>query len=153
MATMIFMSIFLSGCIEKTLYPAVILTVVSVTPNELRITSTETTGTSITFPSTVIVLKSETQVPATLVSYSVSYSTNLGQSLPALRIEETPYDLFLAGGGSADITISPYTQKVADLFELSTSDISPIKATITLTVKDVNGNTVNREAHCLLYKS
>lgn len=145
----------LSGCIEKTVLPALILSVTSVTPYELKPTSATdaTTGaTTYTLPTTVIALRSMTKVPARLVSFNISYSTRIGQPLPSLRIDETPYDLYLTPDSTINITMSPYSERVLNLFLFSTSEISPIRAVMTLTVKDVNNNTIHRDAHCLLLK-
>ncbi|MBF0499877.1 MAG: hypothetical protein HQM09_07080 [Candidatus Riflebacteria bacterium] len=141
----------LVGCSEKTIYPAVLQTVVSVTPYEITPTAISATGTAtVTQPS--IALRSDSGVPSQLKSYSVAYSTNLGQNIPELRIEETPYDLFLAQNATTNIPVTVYTQRVVDLFSRSTSNISPIRATILLTINDANGNTTQREASCLLYQ-
>ncbi|MFZ2957872.1 MAG: hypothetical protein WA705_13375 [Candidatus Ozemobacteraceae bacterium] len=144
-------AIALTGCTESTIFPAVVQTVVSVSPYEITPTAMNASGT-VTVSQLTIALKTETGVPSRIVSYSIAYATNLGQPISQLRVEETPYDLYLAPSVSTNIPVTVYSQRVADLYAQSTSDISPIRATVILTVKDVNGNTVKREASCLLYK-
>jgi len=147
----VFSCVALPGCIQKTIYPAILLTVVSVTPFELRPTA-PTGSATITLPSVVVALRSDVQMPANLVAYSFAYETNLGSPLPQLAVGPIPIELSLTVGGTTNITLNPYTQTVVDLFSNTTSEISPIKATILLDVKDVNENTVRKEAHCLLYR-
>lgn len=145
----LFSAVFAAGCLEKTVYPALITTVVTVTPSDLQ----PTTGTdTLELPSAEIELRSETQVPARLVSYHVTFETPLGQPMESLRIPETPVDQYLTPGSSNQIVVRPYTTRVVDLYSSSASDIEPIRATITLTIKDENGNLTYPQAHCLLYK-
>ena len=141
------LSLFGNGCIEKTLLPAVIITVANVTPYDLVPTSTATAQ----LPSCQVNLTFETLVPTRLQSFSVSYASKLGQPIPVLRIEETPMEVRFTGGAAA-VTFNPYTAKVVELYELTSSDISPIIATIRLTFRDANGNTVQRDATCRLFK-
>ncbi len=97
-----------SGCIQKALFPEAHFTVVSVTPDKLRATVTEaeaagagegeeestTTEKKVTLPSTVISLNPDFQIPADLVSFSISYTTRLGEAIPAVAVPETPYEAF-----------------------------------------------------------
>jgi hypothetical protein len=142
---------FSSGCVDKTLYPAVLLTIVSVTPNEIKPASTIGSSAA-TIPTVSISLRSDTQVPAQLKGYSIRYTTNLGEDMAELMVPETPVDQYLTGGAENTIVITPYTQKVLDVYLSTVSDISPIRATISLIIHDVNKNTVIKEANCLLYR-
>ncbi len=142
-------AVTISGCLEKTIYPELITTVVSVSPNELQ--PTNGSGT-LDLPTVDIDLRSETQVPAKLLSYHVTYVTPMGQTLDSLQLPETPLDQFLTPGSSNKITVRPYTRAIYELFELSASNIEPIRATIILTIKDENNNITHPEAHCLLFK-
>jgi hypothetical protein len=139
--------LLLAGCLNKTIYPAVLLIVDSVEPYQLVPTATDTAS----LPTVSVTLVTQSRVPAYLKGFSVSYTTNLGEPLPYLTIEELPLLTTLQVSGSTQVTVPVYSSRVVDLFELSPSSIAPIKATITLRIQDANHNTIFREALCLLY--
>ena len=139
--------VFLSGCIEKTLKPAVIMKVAQVSPYRVFPTGTGTSD----LPTVDVLLTAQSGVPSKLLSYAVTYQTSQGQALPQLRIDETPMELLIAPSADTTITLPVYTSRVVDLFDLTLSDISPLKASIRLTIHDENNNTIAKEAHCLLY--
>lgn len=140
-----FAALFASGCVEKTLYPAVMVLVEDIDPDEVAYTEGATE-----LPKVTLTLTPQNGVPSSLVSYRISYFTRLSESIPELRVEETAFDLYLPANTQTAVTIPVYTTRVVDLFSLSQSDIAPIKAVITLTIKDVNGNTIQKDAHCNL---
>ncbi len=149
----LFFSLFFTvGCIQKTVFPAVLLTVTTVTPFTSEPTKPANASDPITMADIAVSVKADTQVPARLLSYSVDYATRLGDAIPGISVPETPYDLLLTPGGITTINFSVYTGKVLNLFFNTSSDISPILATINFSIKDVNGNTVKMQAHCLLKK-
>lgn len=137
-----------TGCIEKTILPTVMITVAKVDPYDLVPTSTATAD----LPAVQITLDFETPVPTNLVSFSIAYQSKVGQALPELAVPPTPYEFKFTPAAGQTITISPYTRRVVDLYDLSPSDLSPIIATIRLTFQDVNGNTLTRDATCRLFK-
>ncbi len=153
--TALFFLLFLTGCIEKTVYPAVVITVDKVEPYQLEVTdysvAASASGT-VTLPTTAVSLKVQTGVPSWIKAVSIVYTTKLDQPLPELEVKETPFDLFLTPSTSNDVTVKPYTLKVLELYELSSSEISPIKASITLKIKDANGNDTYVQTTCLLLK-
>ena len=140
------LSILLGGCMEKTLYPAVNLTVEAVEPSETTLDVGGPPG------EVTISLKTEEGVPSSLEAFSISYFTRMGEPIPKLEITRTPKHQFLPPAATNDIVLNPYTVYVLDLYDLSSSDISPIQANMTLYVRDVNGNEVQRTATCLLHK-
>jgi hypothetical protein len=77
--------------------------------------------------------------------------TPYGEPIPQLEISAMPMEGKIAAEGSLAIVVKPYTSRVVNLYELSSSDISPITAKINFSFEDYNGNWVSREAHCLLY--
>lgn len=129
----------------------------TVTPDKLRATITEETGedgekiTKAKLPSTVVSLKSDYNIPADLVSFSISYKTRLGESIPSVEVPETPYSLKVPAGGSVEIPMNPYTTRLYTLLEFTRSDVSPVNAKMIFTINDVNGNKVKVEANCLCY--
>ncbi|GAB4275462.1 MAG: hypothetical protein Kow0029_16640 [Candidatus Rifleibacteriota bacterium] len=137
-----------AGCIDKTIYPSVELEVTSVSPYELYATATD----SASLPTTAVNVTSLNKIPCNLKTYSVSYYTKYGENLPGLEVLSTPIETKLDAEGSISVTVKPYTSRVVDLYDVSNSDISPITARINLVFEDYNGNTVSKEAHCLLYK-
>jgi len=165
LVAMLVMAFSQAGCIQKVLFPEAHFTVVSVTPDKLRATvseeeaaaegeegSTDTaTEKKATLPSTVISLNSDSQIPADLVSFSIYYTTRLGEAIPAVAVPETPYNLKIAPNAATDIPMSPYTTRLYTLLELTRADISPVNAIIGLTLKDANGNKTHVEASCLIY--
>ncbi len=148
----IFSSLFFTvGCIQKTVFPAILLTVTGVTPYEVKPTL-PVGSAAVTLQSVAVAIRADTQVPANLKGYSVTYQTKLGDAIPQVSVPFTPLELLLTLGGTTNITLNPYTQDVVTIFNNTNSQISPILATIHLDVKDVNGNTVTVVAHCLLHK-
>jgi len=147
----LFCSLFLSGCLEKTLFPPVLLTITDVTPYKVLPTVAEASGTA-NLPTVVVSVRADSQVPAKMTGFAVSYRTSVGEAVPSLAIPFTPYDLVLTTGGTTAITFSPYTPRVVTLFQETSSDIAPLMATILITIEDQNRNTVHKEAHCLLYE-
>lgn len=146
--TFAFLSLFSGGCIEKTFKPEAILEVPSVSPYELAATATDTAS----LPTTSVTVNSINTIPCNLKSYSVTYFTKSGDPIPHLSVRSTPIELKLDAGGTIAVTVKPYTAKVVELFELSSSDISPLTAKLSLLFKDYNDNLVSCEAHCLLYE-
>ncbi|MBU1109835.1 MAG: hypothetical protein KKB51_24350 [Candidatus Riflebacteria bacterium] len=151
------LSIGLTGCIDKVLFPEAHFTVVSVTPDKLRATITETVSTTgvttrkAKIPTTVVTLNSDFKIPADMVSFSISYTTKLGEPIAAAEVLETPYHLSIPVGGSITIPMNPYNTRLYTLLEFTSSDISPVNAKMVITIKDANGNKVKLEANCLCY--
>lgn len=141
-------AVFSNGCIDKTFYPATEIEVVSVEPYALIPTATDTAS----LPTTQISIKSLSKIPCTLKGISIAYFTSLGEEIQILTVNNQPIEVKLDAEATLDIDIRPYSPALVNIFELSTSDISPVSAKMTLHFNDINGNWVNREAHCLLYK-
>ncbi len=141
-------ALFATGCIDKTVYPATELQVTSVEPYALIPTATDTAS----LPTTTITVKSQSKIPCSLKSISARYFTVHGEEIPLLAISRQEIQTSLDAEGEATIELGPYSSALLDLFELSASKISPVKAQITMHFLDINGNWVNLEAHCLLYK-
>lgn len=139
---------FSTGCIDKTFYPATELEITSVTPYEVIPTATGTAD----LPTISIAVKSISKIPCSLNSFSIKYFTRLGEEIPSLAANSVPINYKIEAEATLDVELRPYTLQLVDLFELSSSQISPVTAKITLNFDDVNGNLVSREAHCLLYK-
>lgn len=136
-----------SGCIEKTLFPKVVINIAKVEPQVLIPTATDTAS----LPQINITVDIETPIPLKVISYSVIYKTNLGQILNELTINEMPYYQKLQPTVGQTITLSIYTRKVVELFELTPSNIAPIIATIYLKFTDANENTIVKEVVCQLF--
>lgn len=147
-ALLIVAAIFSNGCIDKTFYPATEIEVVGVDPYALIPTATDTAS----LPTTKITVNSLSKIPCTLKAASFAFFTFLGDEITYLRVNRQPMETKLDAEGSLDITMNIYPKALVDIFELSNSDISPVMAKITLHFNDINGNWVDREAHCLLYK-
>ncbi|MBF0408502.1 MAG: hypothetical protein HQM10_14215 [Candidatus Riflebacteria bacterium] len=141
----------MSGCQQKTFFPAAIITVTTVEPYELVIVANTTASTTLGLPDLSVTLKSETAVPSNLTAFSVTYYTLQGDVVPELRIEETPMSTFLAGNTTLVLKMSPYTSRVYNFLSTTNAVISPLKALIMLTFKDVNGNTVQKEVWCRIH--
>lgn len=139
---------FSTGCIDKTFYPATELEITSVTPYEVIPTATDTAS----LPTVLIAVKSISKIPCSLNSFSIKYFTSLGDEISSLAANSVPMNYKIDGEATLDVEMRPYTTRLVDIFELSSSQISPVTAKITLNFDDINGNFVSREAHCLLYK-
>ncbi len=143
-----FAAFFAGGCIDKTVYPATSLQVTSVEPYALIPTATDTAS----LPTTTITVRSQSKIPCSLKSISARYFTVNGEEIPLLAINNQELQMSLDAESEATIELGPYSSTLLDLFELSASRISPVKAQITMHFLDVNGNWVDLEAHCMLYK-
>jgi hypothetical protein len=145
---LLFAAILLNGCMDKTFFPAAELEVISVEPFASIPTSADVNSV----PETQVTVRSLGKIPASLKKISLRYYTVFGDEISSIAVNDLPIEARIGAEEELTIDIRPYTVAVADIFELSSSQISPIKAKITLHFNDVNGNWVNREAHCLLYK-
>jgi len=150
--------ILITGCIEKTVYPAVLITMTSVTPNPITATvTTDASGSiSLTADPLSVRFSVETGVPSRIISYSVLYETRIGEPLPELSVLDMPFDLYLPPGGETPVettaAVEVYTVQAASLMLNSPSDIAPLRATVSFVIKDVNGNELVKEAHTQLSK-
>jgi len=151
-----------SGCTDKIFFPEAHFTVVSVTPDKLLLPKktepieteegiVESEDDDVVLPGTAISLLSDTNIPANLVSFSITYTTRLGDAIPSVAVPETPYSLQIPGEATTEISMNPYTRRLFNLLELTSSDISPVNAKIVLNIKDINGNRVQVAANCLCY--
>lgn len=136
-----------NGCIEKAVFPAANISVEKVTPDKLRVAS----ATIITLPGTVVTLTSNTSIPANLESFSISYTTRLGEPIPQIAVPETALNLKLPTAATTDVSMNPYSSRLYALFSLTVADISPVNAKMVFTIKDVNNNTTQVEANCTCY--
>lgn len=139
---------FSNGCIDKTFFPATELQVTSVEPYALIPTATDTAS----LPTTEIKILSQSKIPCSLKSLSAKYFTVFGEEIPLLAINNQQMELKIDAEASVGIPVSPYSSRLVELFELSASEISPVKVKITMNFLDANSNWVSTEAHCLLYK-
>ncbi|HOY67189.1 MAG TPA: hypothetical protein PLP29_09880 [Candidatus Ozemobacteraceae bacterium] len=144
--------VFLTGCIEKTVYPAVILTVTAVAPNPITATYQFDASGTIKLSTTPlsVTLRAETGVPSNIKSYSISYQTRIGDPIPEIAVVDMPFEVYLAPSAETTAEFDVYTAQVVNLLANTRSDISPLRAAITMRIEDVNGNEVVKEAHCQL---
>jgi len=137
-----------SGCAEKAFFPAVDIEITGVTPYEL----TPTTTDSASLPRTTVSIRSLSKIPSTLKSYSIDYATRLGEPLPGASSGLSDIEVKIEPESTVELSLRPYSLTIVNLFDSSFSNISPVKARITLNFQDVNGNWVSRNANCLLHK-
>ncbi|HEY9072096.1 MAG TPA: hypothetical protein VIV61_17690 [Candidatus Ozemobacteraceae bacterium] len=144
--------VFLTGCIEKTVYPAVILTVTTVTPDPITATyKIDASGTlRLTTTPLTVTLRAETGVPSNIKKYTITYQSRIGDPLPEITVEDMPFETHLAPSADTAVTFNVYTLQVASLLLTTSSDIAPLRAAITMYIEDANGNEVIKEAHCQL---
>lgn len=143
-----FAAFFSTGCIDKTFKPATELEISAVDPYSLIPTATDTAS----LPSVSITVKSVSKIPCSMTGFTITYFTNLGEEIHSLAAIGIPIELKIDAEAEATVVIRPYTKALVDLYELSSSQISPVLAKITMNFKDINGNLLNREANCLLYE-
>ena len=139
---------FVSGCADKLLFPETSLLITSVSPYELIATATDTAS----LPTTQVNIKSQSKIPCNLKGYSIDYFTSLGEEIPSAKVEFTQVELEIQGEAEVSFEVKAFSRRMVDIFELSASQIAPVTARITLEFKDLNGNHISREAHCLLQK-
>lgn len=143
------LSIFCIGCSKDAFYPASDIQITKTDPYNILPTSSEFSS----IDDGVISIKLINSIPCELVSYDISYKTALNEPIDTLSMSDIFVNLpFPEANTETDITIKPYTQQVMKLFESTTSNISPIRALVTLHFKDVNENEIKRTASFLLYK-
>ena len=136
------------GCAEKTFFPSTEIEITGVTPYELIPTATD----SASLPTTAISIKSLSKIPCTLKSYSIEYTTRLGEPLAGASSGKIDIEVKVEAEATVELTLRPYSKTIVNLFDTSFSDISPVKARMTLNFQDLNGNWVSTDANCLLYK-
>jgi len=139
---------FVTGCADKLLFPETSLLITSVTPYELIATATDTAS----LPTTQVNIKSQSKIPCNLKGYSMNYYTILGEEISSAKVEFTQVELEILGEAEVSFEVKAFSRRMVEIFELSSSQIAPVTARITLEFKDLNGNHISREAHCLLQK-
>ncbi|MDD3148705.1 MAG: hypothetical protein PHD82_15530 [Candidatus Riflebacteria bacterium] len=122
--------------------------VTSVSPYALIPTATDTAS----LPTTEITVLSQSKVPCSLKSLGVNYYTAFGDEITSLAVNNQQIEMKVDAEAELVIGVSPYSAGLVDLFELSSSQISPVKAKISMNFLDINGNWVSLDAHCLLYR-
>ena len=143
------LSILSIGCSKDTFYPASDIQITKTEPYNILPTSSDFSS----IDDGVITIKLINSIPCELVSYDLSYKTALNEPIDTLSMSDIFVNLpFPEADTESDLTIKPYTQQVMKLFENTTSNISPIRALVTLHFKDVNKNEIKRTASFLLYK-
>lgn len=137
------------GCDKNGFYPASDIQIVKADPFNMLPSSADFDS----IEDGVVTAKLLNSIPCELVSYDLSYRTVLNEPIDSLTITDIPINIpFAEAGTETDITLKPYQRQVLDLFNNTTSNISPIRATVTLHFRDVNKNEVIRNASFLLYK-
>lgn len=137
------------GCDKNGFYPASDIQITKAEPFNILPTSNDFDS----IENGVVTAKLINTIPCELVSYDLTYRTVLNEPIDSLTITDIPINLpFAESGTETDITLKPYQRHVLDLFNNTSSNISPIRATVTLHFKDVNKNEVIRNASFLLYK-
>ncbi|EKD81674.1 MAG: hypothetical protein ACD_39C01696G0004 [uncultured bacterium] len=142
------LSFFVTGCADKFIFPETSLEITSVVPYELIPTATDTAS----LPTTAITIKSLSKIPCNLKGYSINYFTSLGEEIPSAKVTFTPAELEIAAEAEVTFEIKAFSRRMVDIFELSSSQITPVTARFTLEFKDINGNHISRDAHCILHK-
>ena len=138
-----------TGCNKNVFYPASDIQITKTDPFNILPSSSDFNS----LPEGVISIKLINSIPCELVSYDLTYRTVLNEPLDGLTITEIPINIpFPEVDTETDVTLKPYTKQVLDLFTNTNSNISPIRAMVTLHFKDVNNNEIIRNASFLLYK-
>jgi hypothetical protein len=98
-------------------------------------------------------------VTSTLTSYSIEYSTYLGEAIPSLAMQDIPLNIRVLGaedagdeGEEVSFELRIYIDRVRDLYLTTHSQISPILAKITFTFKDIHSNTGVVTTYARLFK-
>ena len=142
-------SIISIGCNKNELYPASDVQITKVNPFSILPTSNDFDS----IEDGVVTMKLINSIPCELVSYDLTYRTVLNDPIESLSISEIKTNLPLAEKDTeVELTIKPYTQQLLNLLKSTTSEISPVRATVLLHFRDVNKNDIHREASFLLYK-
>lgn len=142
-------SIISIGCNKNELYPASDVQITKVNPFSILPTSNDFDS----IEDGVVTMKLINSIPCELVSYDLTYKTVLNEPLDNLSISQIRTNIPLAQKDSEEeLTLKPYTQQLLNLLQSTSSNISPIRATVILHFRDVNKNDIYREASFLLYK-
>ncbi len=138
-----------TGCDKNGFYPASDIQIVKAEPFNILPTSSDFDS----IEDGVVTAKLINTIPCELVSYDLTYRTVLNEPIDSLTITDIPINIpFAEADTETDITLKPYQKHVLDLLNNTSSNIAPIRATVTLHFKDVNKNEVIRNASFLLYK-
>ena len=142
-------AVFSTGCNKNELYPASDIQITKVDPYNIIPTSNNFDS----IDDGVITMKLLNSIPCDLISYDLSYRTVLNDPIESLSISQIRTNLPLAEKDTeVELTLKPYTQQLLNLLQSTSSEISPIRATVILHFRDVNKNDIYREASFLLYK-
>ena len=142
-------AVIITGCNKNEFYPASDLLVTNVDPYSILPTSNDFSSIS----DGVITVELLNAVPCNIVGYDISYKTSLKEPIDNLSVTNIPTNIPIREqGGTAELTIKPYSQQLLDLFQNTSSNISPVEATVTIHFKDINKNETLRTATFLLYK-
>lgn len=148
-AFLLFAALISTGCNKNEFYPASDLQIVKAEPFNILPTSADFDS----IEDGVITAKLLNTIPCELVSYDITYRTVLNEPIDSLTLTEIPINIpFTESGSEVEVTLKPYQRQLQDLFNNTSSNISPVRATVTLHFKDVNKNEVLRNASFLLYK-
>ena len=148
-AFLLFVAFITTGCDKKEFYPASDIQIVKAEPFNILPTSSDFDS----IEDGVVTAKLINSIPCELVSYDLSYRTVLNEPIESLTITDIPINIpFPEADTETDITLKPYQRQVLDLLNNTSSNISPIRATVTLHFRDVNKNEVIRNSSFLLYK-
>ena len=143
------LTVISNGCKKNEFYPASDIQITGVEPNSILPSSDDFSSIS----DGVITMKLLNSIPCELVSYDLSYKTILNEPIDSLTVQDITTNIPLAEkDAEVSVTLKPYTQQLLNLLKNSSSNISPVRATVTLHFKDVNKNETLREAYFLLYK-
>lgn len=144
------LAILASGCNSSAFKPAAEVSVVSVEP--YNIIPDSFMFSDVEQPAISLALLS--QIPCSLVSYSIRYCTPLGEEIKSLAVNNIPinYSFDLEEDSDVEITINAYTKRVLEFYSVSQSGVSPITAKIDLTFEDYHKNIISRKASCLLHR-
>ena len=142
-------TIITTGCSKKDFYPTSDIQITEVSPSNILPTSNDFSS----IEDGVITMQLLNSIPCELVRYDISYKTVFNEPIDGIALNDIQANVPLTeSGSSAELTIKPYSQQLLNLFETTPSNISPVKATVTLYFKDVNKNETTRTASFLLYK-
>ncbi len=146
---LLLIAVITTGCSNKDIYPASDIQITSVSPSSILPNTKDFSS----IDEGTISMQLLNSIPCELVSYDISYKTALDEPITGISLNNIPVNIPLTGEGStADLTLKPYSQQLINIFENTPSNISPVKATVSLHFKDVNKNETTRYAFFVLYK-
>lgn len=144
---------WISGCASSTFFiPKADAEIVSIDPYQMVVSDALPT----TLPEVTVNILPLNNINFSLISYDMRYYTRIEEEIKSLAYINKPmtYKFPISEGEPSETSISftPFTPDLYELFQTTQSQISPVRAEITMYFEDINNHKFSKTFSLLLYK-